>query len=132
MRYACLILCVLAAGALTGCNAREVDTLSGVASVKTLGDSIIRVRDIPNDAKAEGAGMELRTAYDKPVGELRLNEGDSFHISDGRHASYHYKFVRIEDGFVFFRRTERVDERSAGGKLEETISSVKVRPYPSP
>ena len=132
MKRACLILCVLAAAAVTGCNAREVDTLWGVASVKMEGSSIIRVYDIPNDAKAEGAGMVLRSAYDQVLGELRLNEGDRFLVGDGANVSYDYKFIRLKDGFAFFRCIKRAGEPGAEGGQEETVTSLKVKPYGQP
>jgi hypothetical protein len=129
MRNARLLALLLAVVALSGCAAKEVSTLWGIASVEIVDEDTILVRDISNDTLAKGAGMGLRNAKREIVGELKVSLGDTFRVDDGHHVFYDYKFLRIEDGSVFLQCDEVVDARSFGDRLEKTKSTLKLKPY---
>ena len=129
MKNTRLHLFLLAVVALSGCGAKEVSSLWGIASVEIVDEKTILVRDIPNDILAKGAGMGLRKAKDDYVGELKVSLGDTFQMNDGHHVRYDYKFLRIEDGQVLLQCTKVADLRSFGDRREETRSTLKLKPY---
>lgn len=65
----------------------------------------------------------------REVNKTTLSVGDTFLVSDGRHASQSYRLIGIEKGRAVFRVTERFNSASFGDGNREAIHSLRFASY---
>ena len=77
--------------------------------------------------EGDGAGLSLVDSSGASSARIELSPGDSFTVTDGRHVSVRYRFVRVKEARAVLE--ERTWHRPPDGPTEEGVREISVGAY---
>jgi hypothetical protein len=120
MRTEFLWLMLVALGVCAGCEPKHRSEIRGIASLQFKEDgSVVVVGD--------RAALTLSDSDGAAASRMNVSRGDTFSLSDRRHAAARYTFLGFDGGRAVFE--ERTWHRPPDGPSEETVTRISVGAY---
>lgn len=106
---------------------RKTSKLPGISSCRINSGGSITLAD----SKNSGYGYTLLMLDPKGavIDEAVLKPGESCVLTDSRHLTVSYKFLRLKNGRIIFEVTDKFDSRSFGGKVRKQTKDIIIPPY---